>query len=139
MKILRYLMYFRDANFSKIFLRYFVAALFGAAFDYSTFMWLYGLTANIFISNMVGFLIGTTINFFICRHYVFNEKSKGIKAIASLYIMTYMVVLINTFYIQYAINFVGIHTAKISSFAISYVLNFGVRKYFVFSKGNYDK
>jgi len=125
--------------FSKVFVRYLVAALFGAACDYATFIWLYGVTVDIFVSNLVGFLMGTTVNFFICRHYVFKEKAKDIKAIFRLYAMTYLVVLIATFYIQYTVSLVGIQAAKISSFGISYVLNFAIRKFFVFSKENHDK
>lgn len=106
----------------------------GAASDFFSFMQLHALTGSVIVSNFFSFILGTTVNLLICKYFVFGRSYNGFKGLISLYVMTCGVVFLVTIYIQFSQEMLGLKVAKLSSFVFSYILNYGIRRFFIFSK-----
>ena len=120
----------------KYFLVYSLPAIFGAAVDFFCFIILYKALKNIFLSNFISFLFGTTANYFACKIPYLRIKTRysSITDLLLLYFFTYIVVLLNTFFIYIASKNFNLIYVKIVSFGFSYFLNFFLRKKLIFNR-----
>ena len=126
----------RKNRLPKYFLVYSVPAIIGAAADFFCFILIYITIKNIFLSNFISFIFGTTANYLACKIPYLKIKTRKSSKIdlLLLYLFTYFVVLLNTFFIYSASQIYSLFYVKILSFGISYLLNFFLRKQLVFNR-----
>lgn len=114
------------------FILYLYPATVGALSDFLFFELSYLHSKSVLIANTIGFIIGTSVNFLLCRYYVFKSDSDYCYRLLLTFLLTCLVVILMANFIVFMSKFIDVHSAKILSFPFSYVLNYILRAYVIF-------
>jgi putative flippase GtrA len=87
--------------------------------------------------NFSGFLVSTTINYFLCVFYVFNSgiKHKKSKEFILLFCVSSFSIIVNQSLLYIFVDIINIEllTSKIFATVMAFLLNYFGRSFFVFS------
>ena len=112
--------------------RYFYAALIGAFFDFIFFIIFYRYTSSIYLSNFLAFILGTYINFIVCKFYVFKNQSITKSKFFLNFILTFLTVFISSFFISIFSPHFNVIALKLFAYIITFLINFSIRNFFIF-------
>lgn len=121
-------------NLNNNILKYFVAASSGALTDYVTFAILNRATGGVYLPNIVGFFVGTYINLQVCKFYVFKQVALERSRVFYNYFLTFLVVIIISVQIDLLSAYWSVLILKAFLLIESFMLNYFIRKRFVFSE-----
>ena len=118
----------------KAFLVYFLILCIGYSLDFTTFIILSSYTFNIYLSNVLAFIFGTTINLILIKRFLFRDARYSFFHDWILTLSTNGIIGLGfgtvLIYIFYEIFFVSAVIAKIISSLITLILNYLIRIYF---------
>ena len=112
--------------------KYFYAALAGAFFDFIVFALAYKYSNAIFFSNFLAFLVGTYANLVVCKFYVFKKRTISKSKIFLIFFLTFITVIIGSFFISTFSTFLNVLILKILAYGITFFINYLFRKFFIF-------
>jgi putative flippase GtrA len=114
--------------------KYFYAALAGAVVDYAMFYFSFSVGANVYQANTLAFLCGTYVNYLVCKKYVFNSDGVGAYKFVLKFVLTYAIVILASKFILLTSFYIGVYNAKLSTYPLTFLLNFYIRKLIIFKK-----
>jgi glycosyltransferase involved in cell wall biosynthesis len=116
-------------------LRFAFSSMLASFCDFIVFSIVYGLTANILLSLLIGrFLIGSLLNYIINRKLVFHSKTKVLASLLKYYLALIIMSILSYLLISLALEHLGfkIMIAKIVVETCLFVFSFLIQREFVF-------